>query len=106
MRRKDVVILPFAAPDKLNPIATWVSQSLNAGGWTTAISRSWPEGISHHSCGRCPIRLCTLAERHCLVVVNEYVSDGAAIAYSLPVDATLACASLDDLDGSDFKGRR
>lgn len=49
------------------PLITWSQRAANAAGAFTAITRSWPEGMTHAQCRRCPASHCTLTDNVCLV---------------------------------------
>jgi hypothetical protein len=96
----EVRSLPFVPLGRPAPEITWVNQSENAGGWTTAIGRAWPKGAT--SCGLCPVDLCNLEGGFCLVTVRTHVSDEAAPAFSLADH--LGVAAADDLGSGRYFG--
>jgi hypothetical protein len=80
---------------KPEPLATFVNQSRNGSGWTTAVARVWPEGSGY--CGLCPREHCNLTRDTCLVSVKRYVADEDGLALSTigyAWDLPVACDAL------------
>lgn len=74
--RTETIAIPLLEPD---PLFTLVCQSRNAAGWTSAITRVWPAGVTY--CGRCPLSDCTLHGGVCLLTVQEYVPEEEAESF-------------------------
>jgi hypothetical protein len=76
---EDPVVGPDTIPFAQNypaPLCTWINQSRNATGWTTAVARLFDADVGY--CGRCPRSQCNAAYGFCLVSVEGFIPDAEA----------------------------